>query len=157
MRIRVGMIVGVVAMLAMGLAQAGVASAQDQDKDGAGATISKQATAKDVGLPVYPGAKPRADKDGDSPSVKMGLWGSTFGFKLAVMKMETPDSQGKVAEFYKKALAKYGPVLDCSNPPQQESKDGGKNALKCDDDKPEKGMLFKSGTKEKQHIVGVQA
>ena len=28
----------------------------------------------------------------------------------------------------------------------------------CDDDKPEKGgMVFKAGTKEKQHVVAVQA
>ena len=149
-------------MLILGLSIAagcagGVALAQDQDKDSAGAVISKQATAKDVGLPVYPGSKPHSDKDSDSASVKLGLWGSTFGFKLAVMKMDTPDSQEKVAEFYKKALAKYGKVLDCSTAGAQENKKAGGNELTCEDDKPEKGgMLFKAGTKEKQHIVGVQ-
>lgn len=133
------------------------AAAQEQDKDSAGAVISKQATAKDVGLPAYPGAKPHADKDSDSASVKMGLWGTTFGFKLAVVKMETPDSPEKVAEFYKKALAKYGKVLDCSNGGQQENTSAHSNALTCEDDKPDKGgMMFKAGTKEKQHIVGIQ-
>lgn len=148
------MIVG----LSVALSFAGAAEAvQEHDKDSAGAVISKQATAKDVGLPVYPGAKPHVDKDSDTASVSMGLWGSTFGFKLAVMKMETPDSQERVAEFYKKALAKYGKVLDCSNAGAQENKSAGGNALTCEDDKPEKGgMMFKAGTKEKQHIVGIQ-
>jgi len=79
-----------------------------QDKDGAGVTFSKQASSKEVGLPVYPGAKPHKDEKNDSPSVQMGIWGSTFGFKLAVMKLESNDAPEKVAEFYKKALAKYG-------------------------------------------------
>jgi hypothetical protein len=155
MKIRVVKIAAIAAILAMGPAT--VSAAYGQDKDGAGATISKQATSKDVGLPVYPGAKAHSDNDGDSPSLQMGLWGGAFGFKLAVMKMESKDTPDKVAEFYRKALAKYGTVLDCSNPSQQKNNSAGSNALKCDDDKPDKGMLFKAGTKEKQHIVGIQA
>jgi hypothetical protein len=132
-----------------------------QDKDGAGVTFSRQATAKEVGLPVYPGAKPHKDEKEDSPSVQMGVWGSTFGFKLAVMKMESNDAPEKIAEFYKKALAKYGTVLNCSDPPQkatEKNSDQASKKLTCDDDKPEKGgMVFKAGTKEKQHVVAIQA
>ena len=128
-----------------------------QDKDGAGITFSKQATAKEVGLPVYSGAKPHKDEKDDSPSVQMGIWGSAFGFKLAVMKLESNDAPEKIAEFYKKALAKYGTVLNCSEPSQKPSaKDS--NKLECGDDKPEKGgLLFKAGTKEKQHLVAIQS
>jgi len=50
--------------------------------------------------------------------------------------------------------------LNCSDPSQKASaKDqtGSSNRLECGDDKPEKGgLLFKAGTKEKQHIVGIQ-
>ncbi len=131
-----------------------------QDKNGAGITFSKQATPKEVGLPAFPGAKLRKDEKDDSASMQMGLWGSTFGFKLAVMKMESNDAPEKIAEFYKKALAKYGTVLNCSDPsPKAPGKDkaGSSKRLECDDDKPEKGgLLFKAGTKEKQHIVGIQ-
>jgi hypothetical protein len=128
-----------------------------QDKDGAGITFSKQATSKEVGLPVYSGAKPHKDEKDDSPSVQMGIWGSAFGFKLAVMKLESSDAPEKIAEFYKKALAKYGTVLNCSEPSQKPSaKDS--NKLECGDDKPEKGgLLFKAGTKEKQHLVAIQS
>src|SRR5712664_2906097 len=132
----------------------------EQDQSGAGVTISKQATAKDVGLPVYPGAKAHKDEKNDSPAVQMGLWGSTFGFKLAVMKMESNDAPEKIAEFYRKALTKYGAVLNCSDPSQKPSArdtTGSSDKLKCDDDKPEKGgLLFKAGTKEKQHLVAIQ-
>lgn len=150
------------ALLAGSLANAGgPRTAQEQDKDSAGVVFSKQATPKEVGLPVYPGAKLHKDEKDDSASVHMGIWGSTFGFKLAVMKMESGDAPEKIAEFYKKALAKYGTVLNCSDGSQKSgAKDssGVSNKLQCDDDKPEKGgMVFKAGTKEKQHVVAVQA
>jgi len=147
---------GVLALLVATAASAGT-SGRVQDKDGAGVTFSKQATPKEVGLPVYTGAKPHKDEKEDSPSVQMGIWGSTFGFKLAVMKLESNDAPAKIAEFYKKALAKYGTVLNCSEPSQKPSaKDS--NKLECGDDKPEKGgLLFKAGTKEKQHLVAIQA
>src|SRR6266481_1536655 len=126
----------------------------------AGLIVSARATAKEVGLPIYPGALQHKDHDkDDSPAAKLGLWGSSFGFKLVVLKMESNDAPGKVADFYQKALAKYGAVLDCTNPaPAQQDKNDNSAKLTCGDDKPEKGgMLFKAGTKEKQHIVGVQS
>jgi len=149
-------LLGGLALMVAGAASAG-ASGGRQDKDGAGVTFSKQATSKEVGLPVYPGAKPHKDEKEDSPSVQMGIWGSTFGFKLAVMKLESNAAPEKIAEFYKKALAKYGTVLNCSEPSQKpNAKDS--NKLECGDDKPEKGgLLFKAGTKEMQHLVGIQS
>jgi hypothetical protein len=131
---------------------------QGPDTD-AGLIVSARATAKEVGMPIYPGATPHRDADkGDSSAAKLGLWSSAFGFKLVVLKMESKDAPRKVADYYQKALAKYGPVLDCTNPAPAKDSDDEKSAkLTCGDDKPDKGgMLFKAGTKEKQHIVGVQ-
>jgi hypothetical protein len=155
-------VIGLVAFSSVSSVNAGaMRGTRDQDKDAAGVTFSKPATAKDVGLPAYPGARGHKDEKDDSPSVQMGLWGSSFGFKLAVMKMESNDAPEKIAEFYKKALAKYGTVLNCSDPSQKASakeKSGPSNKLECDDDKPEKGgLVFKAGTKEKQHVVAIQA
>jgi hypothetical protein len=135
--------------------------AQDSKKSGdvnAGITISGQATAKEVGLPLYPGAKPHKDKDKDDSAANLGLWGGSFGFKLVVLKMESPDSAYKVAGFYQKALAKYGPVLDCSNPNAPKTGDDDKSGkITCGDDKADAGeRLYKSGTKEKQHIVSIK-
>ncbi len=153
-------LLGVLVLIPAASARAG-AGGGEQDQSGAGVMVSKQATAKDVGLPVYPGAKAHKDEKGDSPSVQMGMWGGSFGFKLAVMKMESNDAPEKIAEFYKKALAKYGTVLNCSDGSQKtnaKSKTGDSNQIDCEDDKPEKGgLVFKAGTKEKQHIVGIQA
>ena len=135
--------------------------AQDGKKSGdvnAGITISGQATPKEVGLPLYPGAKPHKDKDKDDSAANLGLWGGSFGFKLVVLKMESPDSAEKVAGFYHKALAKYGPVLDCSNPNSAKAPDDDRSGkITCGDDKADAGeRLYKSGTKEKQHIVSIK-
>ena len=130
---------------------------QGPDTD-AGLIVSARATAKEAGLPIYPGAIPHKDPDkDDSPAAKLGLWGSSFGFKLVVLKMESKDAPRKVADYYQKALARYGPVLDCTNSARTKEDDDKSNKLTCGDDKPDYGgMLFKAGTKEKQHIVGVQ-
>jgi hypothetical protein len=127
-----------------------------QEEEGAGLIVSGQATAKDVGLPIYPGATPHRDTGEDSNAARLGLWGGGSGFKLAVLKMESKDAPAQVAEFYQKALAKYGKVLDCTNGGATQDKGSESRALSCGDDKPDKGgMLFKSGTKEKQHIVAI--
>jgi len=126
-----------------------------QDTD-AGLVIKSEATAKEVGLPLYPGSKPHKDNQNDSSGANVGLWGTTFGFKVVALKMESSDAQDKVAAYYQKALAKYGKVLDCTNNSAGTAeKDKNSNELTCQDDRPDAGgRLFKAGSKRKQHIVG---
>jgi len=134
--------------------------AQERDKEGMGVYVSGEATAEDVGLPIYAGSKPHKDSSDDSAAARLGLWGGGSEFKLAIVKMDTSDSPQKVAASYKKALAKYGKVLDCSNPSAGHGKadaDDSSQSLTCGDDKAEKGgMMFKAGTRDRQHIVSVQ-
>jgi hypothetical protein len=151
--------VGIVA--AMG---APAARAQDNKQDGdfsAGINVSGKADAKAVGLPIYPHSRPHKDNSDDSSSANLGLWGGSYGFKLAVMKMETDAKPDKVAEFYRKALKKYGDVLDCTNAPAetQEQKDADEksNTLSCSDDRAKNGgMVYKAGKRDEQHIVSVE-
>ena len=134
--------------------------AQEPEKDGVGLIVSSQTASKDVGLPIYPGSKPPTGDTNDSQSARLGLWGSGSGFKLAVLKMESADSPEKLVAFYKKALAHYGKVIDCSNASPSSADADKKDSsmtLSCGDDRPNQGgMLFKSGSKEKQHIVAIQ-
>lgn len=131
-----------------------------QEEKGAGVTLATEASDKDIGLPLYPGSRRHKDKDNDSSAGNFGLWGGGSGFKLVVLKMESDDSPEKIADFYKKALAKYGKVLDCSHPapvPPEAAKTAPADQLSCADDKPDKGgALFKAGTKQKQHLVAIQ-
>jgi len=135
-----------------------------QKEKGVGLTMSGDADPKDIGLPLYPGSRRHKEKDEDSAGINFGAWGSGAGVKLAVLKMESDDSPDKVAGYYKKKLAKYGKVLDCSHV-DPSAKEGGPNEsdkkdapLTCGDDKPDKGgLLFKSGTQQDQHLVSIQA
>jgi hypothetical protein len=149
---KVVLFLALVALSSLGLAA--------QDEKGAGAVISAEAKAKDVGLPVYPGSTPYKEKNDDSAGASLGLWGGGSGFKMAILKMATSDSPEKIAAYYKKELAKYGTVLDCAKPrgsTKEAGQEDSSKVLSCGEDKPENGaLLFKSGTKEKQHIVGIQ-
>jgi hypothetical protein len=152
--------VGLAAMLGMLVATGLRARAQEQDPDSAGIVASGKATPHDVGLPFYPGAKLYKKDNDDSDAARLGLWGGGYDFKLVVVKMKSDDAPGKIAAFYKKALAKYGTVLDCTNGGGQASRSGDNDSsqsVTCDDDKPDKGgMLFKAGAKKDQHLVAVE-
>jgi hypothetical protein len=75
---------------------------------------NSHATAKDIGLPVYPGSSPFKDKDSDS-SADLGFALNSVLFNLQVAHFVTKDSQYQVISFYRKALAKYGEVLECNH------------------------------------------
>jgi hypothetical protein len=129
------------------------------DNDSVGFNLGKNASAKDVGLPIYPGARRHQDDSKDSSGLNMGLWGGATGFKLFVLKMDTTDAPEKVAAFYRRALAKYGTVLDCSNGSPATNSDDSKTSRKltCEDEKPKLGEIsLKAGTKDKQHAVGIE-
>ncbi|HEX6879817.1 MAG TPA: hypothetical protein VF135_05605 [Terriglobales bacterium] len=133
------------------------APAQDSKSsmgDGYGLVANSNGKVKDIGLSVYPGARPQKDSDNDSAVATLGLWGPSSGFHLSLMKFETGDSKDKVAAFYRKELAKYGKVLDCGDPAAPRGKKG--NELTCEDDHPDKDeVMLKAGTKQNQHIVGI--
>src|SRR5271156_3091568 len=129
------------------------------DNDSIGFNLGKNASAKDVGLPIYPGARRHIDDANDSSALNMGFSGGSTGFKLFVLKMESADAPEKVAAFYRKALAKYGTVLDCTNASASASSNDEKNSKKltCEDEKPKPNEIsLKAGTKDKQHAVGIE-
>lgn len=119
---------------------------------------SEKATPVDVGLPAYPGAV-TYDDDGDgSHSANIGFSIPSFGLKVVATEMQSRDEPRRVAAFYRKALAKYGDVLDCSegSPESRKSKhpDDAKGDLTCDGDT--EGTVYKVGTDENQRIVAIK-
>jgi hypothetical protein len=73
---------------------------------------NSHATAKDIGLPAYPGAKPYKDGDNDS-AANLGLGFNGFHFSLLAASYTTGDSAAQVLDFYRKPLSRYGDVLEC--------------------------------------------
>ena len=123
----------------------------------AGFILSDDATAKDVGLPIYPGAQRLKDSSDESSAVQMGLWGGSKGFKLVVLKLQSDDAPEKIAAFYRKALGHYGKVSDCNASAAERKKSDSDLQFDCAQDHPPAGgFAFRAGTKRNQHIVAVE-
>ena len=125
-----------------------------------GIHVSKDASAADVGLPVYPGARPKqkGSDDGDK-SANVNISGFGFGLKVVALEYESDDPPAKVLAFYKDQLAKYGNVLVCRTSGLEVNAgkdfDHGSHELTCEGDTGSNTEL-KAGTKEDQHIVAVE-
>lgn len=126
-----------------------------------GLDLHADADAADVGLPAYPGAIKKSDRSGDPTGFSFGVWGESFGIKIAVVSYRSVDSVDKVAAFYRDALAKYGPVLDCSHNQKRPDAPRGRHDDKADKDKPVTcdddtieagGRLYKVGTNRAQRV-----
>ncbi len=133
---------------------------EDDDDDSIGFIASKNASAKEVGLPLYPGSQRHRDNSKDSPALQLGAWGGSSGFKLVVLKMESNDPPEKVTAFYHKALGKYGKVLNCSGSSGAAGASGKSKSSKeldCESDHPDNGeTVLKAGTKQEQHIASIK-
>ena len=92
-------------------------------------------TAKEIGLPVYPGATPFKEKDNDSSSGNLLFLLNSFHFSVQEASFVTPDSQQHVLEFYRKPLAKFGEVLECDHGRPVGSLSVTKSGLTCGDRK----------------------
>ena len=124
---------------------------------------NSHATAKDIGLPVYPGATLFKDKDSDSSSADLGLFLNSFHFSIKAASFVTTDSPQHVLEFYRKPLAKFGEVLECDHGKPVGSLTVTKTGLTCGDSK-NGGMTvngsdsdheLRAGTPEYFRMVGV--
>jgi hypothetical protein len=68
-------------------------------------------TPPDTGLPVHAGAKAVRDDDHDNANVSVDA--GFFGVKVAVARYEDETGTQAIIDYYKKELAKYGPVSEC--------------------------------------------
>ena len=119
-------------------------------------------TPAQVGLSVYPGAKPKVEGD-DRKAANVNIASSMFGVKVLVIAYHTEDAPDKVIAYYKNDLRKYGKVLECKGHGHSgdlnlghHSKDEPK-PLTCDDDKGDgKGVELKVGMSDNFHLVAVE-
>lgn len=149
------------AVLVASLAVGQSSSQQDKEKTSSGKSagfiFSDDASAKDVGLPIYPGAQKLKDSSDESSAVQMGLWGGSKGFRLVVLKLQSDDPPEKIAAFYRKALGHYGKVSDCNASDAERKKSDSDLQFDCAQDHPPAGgFAFRAGTKRNQHIVAVE-
>ncbi|HTV13532.1 MAG TPA: hypothetical protein VME68_02380 [Acidobacteriaceae bacterium] len=155
--------------LAIALTVAGLASscfAQNSDFN-LSAHANSHATAKDIGLPEYPGAKPWKDKDSDSSSADLGFVLNSFHFSVQAASYVTTDSPEQVLAFYRKPLAKYGDVLECDHGMPVGKLTVTKSGLTCGDRQGGNGHMsingsdsdheLRAGSPERFHVVGIDS
>jgi hypothetical protein len=123
-----------------------------------GMSAQPRAEAAEIGLPVYPGAVPNPDAEDQQAGATLRLWGGPFGMKLQLLKLKSSDRPADVARFYRDALARQGPVLDCTEARTQEpALPAASKELQCGDERPAAGgYIFKAGTKGSLRVVNIE-
>ncbi len=120
-------------------------------------------SAADVGLPAYPGAQIVPDKDGDkSADVHFGF--GEWQFRVKAVHYQTSESQDQVVAFYRKALGRYGDVVECRGDQPVGSPSVTREGLSCSDDKGNKNIQIndgdssislRAGSRHHQHIFAL--
>jgi hypothetical protein len=122
--------------------------------------VGKDADAQKAGLPLYPGARPKHEKDNDP--LNLGILTESFGIKLVVAKYESDDAPDKIIGFYRDKLKKYGKVLECHTREHGEDAhadfddDQHSKQLKCEGDNTGPVTELKVGTEDHQRVVAIE-
>jgi hypothetical protein len=126
--------------------------------------VGKDADAKKMGLPLYPGAQLKGE-DENQDRANLSILTDAFGMKLLVAKYVSNDAPAKVLDFYRDKLKKYGKVLECHSQKHgddvdvrdedKDTKESKSKELKCDEDSGPVVEL-KVGTEDNQHVVAVE-
>jgi hypothetical protein len=117
--------------------------------------------ARKTGLPLYPGAQLKQDED-NSDALNFGVVSEHFGIKLVVAKYDSEDAPGKVVDFYREHLKKFGKVIEChtsrhgGDTHTDISDDSHSKELKCDGDGTGPVTELKVGTEDNQHVVAIE-
>jgi len=125
-----------------------------------GIHVSKGADPEDVGLAIYPGARPKEKNSGDdNKSANVNISSFGFGLKVVALEYESDDPPAKIVGFYNDQLKKYGAVRQCHTSHLDVNADmksgNGSHELTCEGESGNNTEL-KAGTKENQHIVEVE-
>jgi len=124
--------------------------------------VGPDADAKKIGVPLYPGARPKSNDD-NHDQANLSILTEEFGMNLLVASYVSNDTPAKIIDFYRDKLKKFGKVLECYSQKHgakigthDEEKDSSESKeLKCDEDSGPVTEL-KVGTEDNQHIVAVE-
>jgi hypothetical protein len=157
------------AALAMLLAGCSI-HVDDKDKDAkkvdiqtplANLKVDTSSASTDNGIPVYPGATPRPEDNGDKHRANVNIGAMGFGIKVIAAEYVTPDSPDRVKDFYTDKLKRFGNVLVCRGTGGDHGtnakfdNDGGDKPVSCGDTSGD-GWELKTGTDHNQHLVAIK-
>lgn len=130
----------------------------------------------EIGLPAYPGAvlvkKNKEDGRHDDGAADVNLSFGNFQLRVKAVSYRSTDSADKVSAFYRKAMGRYGDVIECENNKAVGTPARTREGLTCDNDRGNhvtvgsshisvgddrsRKMELKAGSKQHQHIVSIE-
>jgi hypothetical protein len=123
--------------------------------------VDTSAASTDNGIPVYPGATPRPEENGDKHRANVNIGAVGFGIKVIAAEYVSPDPPEKVKDFYLDKLKQFGNVLECRGTGGDHDTGGDWNSNEAD--KPVTcrstsgdGWELKTGTNHNQHLVAIK-
>lgn len=168
LRLALGIATAMVLVLAIGACSINVQKEPDgEDKKVdirtplGGIHVSNQATASDIGLPVYPGARLKPNQtDNDNKSANVNISGFGYSLRVVALQYQSEAAPSKIVSFYDDQLKKFGNVLVCHTNhfdfnANVKDHDSGSHELTCEGSAGA-NIELKVGTKENQHIVAVE-
>jgi len=131
-----------------------------------------QVSAADLGVPIYPGAQ-AISKDGKHKSADVHMGFGEWELRVKAASYSSADSEDKVTDFYRKALARYGDVIACNDSASVGTPTKTSEGLTCEEKGQPNvniksheetygyrsghgGFQLKAGSKRHQHIVGFE-
>lgn len=125
---------------------------------------NENASASSLGLPHFPTSHPYKGESKDSAADV----GFTFGkvhFRVITSRYETNASADQVMDFYRKALARYGDVLECEHGRPVGALKATKDGLTCEDSHGshshvnadyDSGRQLRSGSPARFRVVAIE-
>lgn len=125
--------------------------------------VDEQPDIREVGLSVYPGAKPAPKENGeDKKSANVNLSLPGFALKVVAAEYQSTDPSDKILSYYDKELQKFGKVIQCHGPwhggdvHAEAGKKEGSKPVSCRNSGSGDSVELKVGTEGNQHVVAVK-
>jgi hypothetical protein len=126
---------------------------------------NENVAASSIGLPHFPTSHPYKGESKDS-AADVGFTFGKIHFRVMTSRYETNASADQVMDFYRKALARYGDVLECEHGRPVGALKATKEGLTCEDSHGshskvnadyDSGRQLRSGTPEKFRVVALES
>ena len=112
-----------------------------------------------LGLPIYPGAQFQQDSGKSNGSADVDLNLGVFSLRIKSAAFKSSDSPDQLIAFYRKALTRYGDVIECQQGQTVGSLTHTAEGLTCAEDKnshydgDSRKIKLMAGSKQHQHVV----
>jgi hypothetical protein len=124
---------------------------------------NENVSASSMGLPHFPTSHPYKGESKDS-AADVGFTFGSIHFRVITTRYETNASADQVLDFYRKALASYGEVLECEHGQPVGALKATKEGLTCNDSHGQHSHFnadydshrqLRSGTPERFRVVAI--